>query len=197
MQVGSRRWAPLTVEEATSLLANAPLRWWISGGHALELYMGERWRTHEDLDIGICRRDAGAVHSWLQGWEGYVAAGGQLSRWDGRELHAGRHENNVWFRRPSDETWAFDLTVNEGNQHKWIYRRDHSVTRPWDSAVRVAQSGIPYLAPELQLLFKSKGPRGKDHVDAEQVIPALGHLERLFLVDHLDAGHPWRNLLQR
>ena len=50
----------ITVEEATSLLVNAPLRWWISGGHALELYMGERWRPHEDIDIGICRQDAGA-----------------------------------------------------------------------------------------------------------------------------------------
>ena len=120
MEVDSRKWSPLSVDEATSLLEDAPFRWWISGGHALELYMGERWRTHDDLDIGICRQDAGEVHAWLQGWEGCVSALGELSKWDGRELQAGRHENNIWIRRTSEETWALDLTINEGDEQEWF-----------------------------------------------------------------------------
>ena len=191
------RWAPLSVEDAASLLEDAPFRWWISGGHALGLYMGEHWRTHEDLDIGICRQDAREVHTWLKGWEGCVSALGELSIWDGRELEAGRNENNIWIRRPSEEMWALDLTINEGDDQEWIYRRDLSLRRDWDSAVCESPSGIPYLAPDLQLLFKSKDPREKDHLDAARVIPALEDHERVFLFDHLSVGHPWLNLLQR
>ena len=40
-------------------------------------------------------------------------------------------------------------------------------------AVLLSEQGIPYLAPEIQLLFKSKNNRTKDDGDATEVIPAL------------------------
>ena len=38
--------------------------------------------------------------------------------------------------------------------------------KPWDEAVLTSADGVPYLAPELQLLFKSRDVREKDDVDA-------------------------------
>jgi hypothetical protein len=125
----------------------------------------------------------------------YFAAAGRLSRWDGSPLRADRGENKVWVRRSADSPWVFDLTVSEGNEGQWIYRRDASVTRPWETAVLRTRSGVPYLAPELQLLFKSKDPRPKDHADAERMIPALHNRERAFLAVHLVADHPWHRIL--
>ena len=59
-------------------------------------------------------------------------------------------------------TWVLDLTLGDGTDHDWIYRRDPSVQIQWDVAVLRTADGIPYLAPDLQLLFKSKGLRPKD-----------------------------------
>ena len=54
--------------------------------------------------------------------------------------------------------------------------------------------GVPYLAPELQLLFKSKVPRPKDDIDAAEVIPALDVTQRTFLARRLEPDHPWQQL---
>ncbi len=56
---------------------------------------------------------------------------------------------------------------------------------------------VPYLAPEIQLLFKSKGLRAKDDLDAETVIPLLAPERRRWLRDHLPADHPWLGILGR
>lgn len=188
-------WEPLRVDEVAELLTEAPFRWWISGGHALELHVGRSWRQHDDLDVGICRGQAPAVYAWLREWDLYVAAAGELSSWNGHPLRIDMDENNVWVRRSSQQPWAFDLTVNECTGDVWVYRRDLSLVRRWDDAVLEAPSGIPYLAPELQLLFKSKHPRPKDHDDARRVIPAMKHERSVWLSEHLDPDHPWQDIV--
>ena len=184
------------MERADLLFAEAPLRWWISGGHALELHIGESWRSHEDLDVGVCRPQAAEAYRWLRGWDLHVAAAGRLTPWDGRPLDASRSENNIWARESADSPWRFDLTVGSGTPLKWVYRRNQSVTRRWDRAVLQSSSDVPYVAPELQLLFKAKHPRPKDHVDAERVIPTLDGEARGFLAKHLSVEHRWRRWLK-
>ena len=89
-----------------------------------------------------------------------------------------------------------DLTIGEGNAERWVFRRDPTVTRPWEDAVLSTETGIPYLAPDLQLLFKSKDHRSKDDDDATRVIPELNASQRDFLLAHLPAKHPWRELIK-
>lgn len=195
MDIARELWEPWSVEDVGLLFADAPFRWWISGGHALELHTGESWRSHSDLDVGICRSQAAETYVWLADWDLYLAAAGRLTPWDGRPLGAARSENNVWARESEDCPWRFDLTVGAGNAKGWVYRRDRSVTRLWNRAVLKSSSGLPYLAPDLQLLFKAKHPRPKDHVDAQQVIPTLDGEARRFLADHMSPEHPWQKLL--
>lgn len=88
-----------------------------------------------------------------------------------------------------------DITIGEGTADDWIYRRDTSVKVPWDRAVLYTATGIPFLAPELQLLYKSTGRRPKDNVDATVVIPTLNLRQQEFLAMQLGPAHPWRRLL--
>ncbi len=192
-------WEPLDLTEVVALFDGADFRWWISGGHALELHLGRRWRDHDDIDVGVVRSDAVVVHRWLStaGWDLWLAAAGRLTPWHGSALDAGRSHNNVWVRRPGGGPWNLDLTIGEGDRRMWRYRRDPTVAWPWDRAVLEAPGGRPYLAPELQLLFKSTSVRPKDRLDAEQVIPELTDDGRAFLVDALPPDHEWQELLRR
>src|SRR5947209_7130682 len=165
------RWQPLTVPQIAALFADAPFRWWISGGMALELHTGRSWRTHEDADVGIRRVDAVLLSAVLDGWDVHVASQGVLRPWGGAPLDAARNENNLWCRSAPSEPWALDVTISDGDDDEWVFRRDPAVRRPWNEAVLLAGDGVPFLAPELQLLFKSKDLRAKDDVDAREVIP--------------------------
>jgi hypothetical protein len=53
-------------------------------------------------------------------------------------------------------SWCLDVTLAEGDSEAWVYRRDPRIRVPWPQAVLSTADGVPYLAPELQLLFKSK-----------------------------------------
>ena len=47
--------------------------------------------------------------------------------------------------------------------------------RPFERAIRRSADGVQYLAPEIQLLYKSKAIRSKDQTDFGAVI---GYLEQ-------------------
>jgi hypothetical protein len=188
-------WQPLSLERVVGTFSSAPFRWWVTGGHALELHLGRSWRTHEDTDIGVVREELPAVHSLLSTWDPHIAAAGQLAPWRGETLRSELHQNNVWCRCNAAGPWVLDVTVGEGSDTVWIYRRDSSVQVPWDQAVLHSADGVPYLAPQLQLLYKSKEPRPKDHADAAEAIPRLDRRQRDFLASTLGRSHPWHRLL--
>lgn len=202
-------WQPLGLDAVAQTFAGAPFRWWISGGRALSLHLGRTWRVHEDTDLGVVRGDLAAVYDHLirvrPTWQIHLAAAGVLSRWDGRALVAEHHENNLWCRDGEGGPWLLDIqiggspVVEPGPDPEWRYRRDPGVRRPWERAVLHSATGLrlPYLAPELQLLFKSDHPRPRDDQDAAEVIPELDHGARAFLAAHLPDPHPWRSRLSQ
>lgn len=186
-------WDLPTLREVEDVFMDATFRWWISGGHALELHTGRSWRSHGDLDVGVLRSEANEVFSWLANWDLWVAARSKLRVWRGEALEIHLDENNVWARENSESPWRFDLNISSGDEAEWTYRRDRRTRRAWHAAVLRTPDGLPYLAPELQLLFKSQNPRPKDDLDATQVIPLLDADQSAFLADHLDDDHPWKH----
>ncbi len=178
------------------LFEGAPFRWWLTGGLALEQFARASWRGHDDIDIGICREDAPEVHRWLaeRRQHLWIAADGKLAPWNGRELREESYEDNVWMKSSPNGPWVLDIQVGDGNEATWTYRRDKSVERQWTSVVLVTDQ-VPYLAPEIQLLFKSKSPRPKDCEDARRVIPLLDGVQCAWLKTHLPSAHPWIELV--
>lgn len=190
------QWEPLPLDDAIDLFMPASFRWWLSGGHALELHLNRAWRSHDDTNISVLRHDAGLLFETLPGWDIHLAAAGVLTPWDGSPLSADRSENNLWCRPSAEDSWSLDITISDGDQDQWIYRRDPTIRRDWPEAVLITKDGVPYLAPELQLLFKSKDVRPKDGVDAEVVIPSLTPRRRALLRSLLTTAHPWQEVIE-
>ncbi len=191
-------WDSLPLDEATALFAQAPFRWWVTGGHALELHCNRSWRQHDDIDISLCRNDAHLLPQVLTGWDVHVAAAGQLRPWTGHELKAAASENNLWVRRAPSEPWCLDLTIADGDDDQWIFRRDRRISRRWSTTVLWStHDDLPYLAPDLQLLYKSQDPRPKDDIDVQEVVPDLTDAQSSFLFDALGEQHPWRGYFEQ
>jgi len=188
-------WKPLGLEKIVAAFEGAHFRWWICGGVALELHLGRTWREHEDADVGITRCDVTELSASLAGWNIHIAANGLLSPWRGQDVLAELQQNNLWCRRSPTEPWALDITIGDGDEGNWVFRRDPSVRIPWRDAVLRSPDGIPYLAPELQLLFKSRNVRAKDELDAKTVIAELSPSQRKWLHLNLPASHSWQLLL--
>ena len=186
------RWEPLELGEVVQLFEDFPAPWWICGGRALELHLGRSWRAHDDIDVGVLREDASGLSQLLEGWDVEIAASGVLSPWAGSALRSEEGQNNLWCRRRPDQPWCLDVTIGEGTQGLWIFRRDPTIRVPWGEAILRTQEGVPYLAPELQLLYKSKDRRPKDDQDAREVIPVLTPGQRSQMRALLTVDHPWR-----
>jgi hypothetical protein len=190
------RWAPLSVAAVREVFRLAAFRWFVAGGHALELALGRSWREHEDLDVGVCRKDLALLRRYLSDWDLQIAVRGATSPWNGQPLSEHRDENNIWARRGAEQPWAFDIVVSGGDEDQWWSRRDSTIRLPWTEAVEFAD-GTPYLAPHAQLLLKSKAVRPKDDLDAQVVIPALSRPQSSWLAAHLPPEHPWQRILRR
>ena len=89
--------------------------------------------------------------------------------------------------------------LDESEENCWVYRRDSGVRLQLKALVHRTSDGIPYLAPEVQLLYKAKAARSRDEADFRSVAPNLGHEARNWLLQSLVKtlpSHPWIGELQ-
>jgi hypothetical protein len=186
-------WEPPDAVELPALLARFARPWWVAGGVAIELFCGVRFREHGDLDVEILRPDAAELVAALPGWELHDAVRGSgLIRWQPGAPLLG---NSLWARPGPDRPWAvqFMLAHTEG-PNRWVYRRDHRVGRPVTELGWTA-GGLPVLRPEVELLYKSVGPRPRDDEDLDHALPLLGGEQVRWLAEAVATAHPqspWR-----
>jgi Aminoglycoside-2''-adenylyltransferase len=187
-------WEPLHPDDLGRLLFGFERPWWICGGWALALFLDRETRRHDDLDAALLRRDQLALYDHLRGWDlRYATPEHALERWDGRRLDPPIH--GIWARR-SDEAaapWTCEFLLNEEGGGYWIYGRDHAVTRPLDE-IGMDRNGVPFLCPEIVLLYKSSERWPKNDADFAAVEPYLSQAAALWLHGALaacDAQHPW------
>ena len=195
-------WQPLTVDAVRELLGGVDASWWIAGGWALDLHLGRQTRPHHDIDVLVLRRDLPAVRERLRSWDLHAAdppGAGVLRPWpESEELPAPLHD--VWCRPTPTSPWALQLMVDDTDGADWVYRRDDRIHRPVSQLAGPASTdGRPVLAPEVQLLYKSRTPRPKDVADFHLVVSALDVRQRNWLGDALttvDPEHDWLAALQ-
>jgi hypothetical protein len=125
MQPDIEAWKPWHPRDLAARLKGAGLTWFVAGGWAIDIFLGERTRDHEDLKIALPWLDPAAVPGGFRGV-------------GGRE--------------------------------------------------------IPYLKPEICLLFKSKAVRDKDQADFEATLPRMSPVQRIWLhtaLERVHPGHDW------
>jgi len=168
------------------------------GGWALDLFLGRVTRDHKDVDIAVARRDQTGWQGYLRrrGWGLEVAADGRLSPWaEGEELAPPLHA--VWCRNEAHDPAFFELLLNEVDEGLFRFRRDPSVTLPRARMSFESPAGLPVLAPEVVLLYKSKGA-DEHEADFRNAAPALSEEARAWLkgaLDRVSPGHPWGRVL--
>jgi hypothetical protein len=188
-------WDPLTPDEARALLGPLGIRYWIAGGWAIDLFLGRRTRTHGDIDVAMLRGDVPALLPLLGDWEICIAHGGTLTPWDGGALAPEHHQ--YWARRRGSSAWRFEVLLECHDGDRWIYRRDDRITLPLHRFGRTTGDGVPYISPEVALLYKSRRPGhdiDRNAADFTAAAPALDDEARTWLRDALSMlspEHPW------
>lgn len=184
-------WDPWTPRRVADALADVECRWYVVAGWALDLFRGEQTRDHEDIEIGVARAGFPQVRAALGDLAVDVVGSGR--RWP-LESPAFDVHFQTWFREPATDVYRLDVFRDPHEGDEWICRRDARIRRPYDEVVRRTDDGMPYMAPEVALLFKAKHRRGKDEADFRGAAPLLEPGARAWLCDALalvHPGHPW------
>lgn len=169
--------------------------WWaVAGGWAIDCFIGSETRTHADLDIAVLRRDVHQISEHLIGWDLHVVASpGRLQEWDGSLID--HSHNQLWCRSSPTQPWAFELLFNDSEGGEWLFRRNHTIRKPLDAITGWTSQGIPYLIPEIVLLFKAKAPSANDEADLQSCLPLIPDSGRAWLREAIEltygAEHPW------
>jgi hypothetical protein len=187
------RWAGCwTPPDVAQRLAGSSVRWYVAAGWALDLFRGGQTREHHDIEIGV---PAGRFPEVRERFAGFaVDAVGDGRIWPSATAQALSATHQTWLREPATGRYLLDIFREPHDGDTWICRRDETIRLPYAGIIRYTPDRIPYLTPELVLLFKAKSPRPKDQTDFEGVLPLLSRSQRETLSELLTRvhpGHPW------
>lgn len=187
---------PATPEQAAEWLRGLEVPWYVAGGWALDLFIGRQTRAHGDIDISILRGDEAAIQRQLRGWEIVLADPETLTRWEeGQPLPPEKHA--IFARQQGHERWQLEIVVEQREGTRWTYRRDPRIGLHVRDLGRVTAEGVPYIRPDVQLLYKSKQSRANAESDFLTVLPRLDPAARSFLAAGLWATAPGHRWLER
>ncbi|MFH9203128.1 nucleotidyltransferase domain-containing protein [Streptomyces anulatus] len=181
----SSSWTP---GEVAQRLAGISTPWCVAAGWALDLFRGRQTRDHGDIEIAIPEAGFPEVRDRFPGYVFDAAGSGRIWEDAPPETLAAVHQ--TWLRDPATGNYLLDVFREPHDGDTWICRRDETIRLPYSEIVHHTQEGIPYLAPELVLLFKAKHARPKDRRDFDATVPLLPGAQRATLEELLARVHP-------
>lgn len=206
-------------------MEGAGIDWAVCGGCAIDLFVGRMTREHADVDVAVCwdQRDRLLAYLLKGDFRAFEPENGLL-----REVKSAgddyRRNDNLWCvkkgsgayrierqhenyyqittaRRHQDTLDFIEFLFNRRNGERFIYKRDQRVTH--DAAVAYSGAAIPYLAPELVLLYKSafiRSLKSRDPADIDTVsrcrhdfaaaLPLLNGWQKRWLAEALRTAYP-------
>ncbi len=187
-------WEPWSPVEVAARLQDVSAPWYVLAGWALDLFLGRQTREHDDIEIGVPHDRFPAIQVALRNLELAVVGDGEA--WPVTDDTLAKHRQ-TWVREPGGP-WRLDVIRERWDGDHWVFRRDGRIRLPGTNVIARTSDGIPFLRPEIVLLFKAKAPRPKDWVDLEIALPELDRQARAWLTDALTIvhpGHPWLEAL--
>lgn len=181
----SSSWAPDAVAER---LTGITTPWCVAAGWALDLFQGTRTRAHGDIEIAIPAAGFPEVRARFPGYAFDAVRSGRIWEAATPEVLAATHQ--TWLRDPATGHYLLDVFREPHDGDTWICRHDQTIRLPYREVVHHTDDGIPYLVPELVLLFKAKHVRPKDQADFDRTVPLLTATRRDTLAELLTRVHP-------
>lgn len=181
------------VKTVSDWLDGFPVAWFICGGWAIDLLLDVESRPHADLEIGVPRSDQDAVRAHFRGRDIYAFMPRQgrdadIVPWTEEHLELPVHQ--VLVQDPTREPKEFEFFLQEVQNRVWRFRRLPAIQMPYVEVVHRSPCGIPVVAPEIQVLYKSTYHRGKDEQDFGLVLPHLRFAQREWLCEALRMYKP-------
>lgn len=183
-------WNAWTPAEVSRRLSSVVAPWCVTAGWALDLFTEGAKREHEDIEIAVPASRFGEIQEALLDFEWDVVGDGRVWPFpEQRDTHF-----QTWLREPATGIYRIDVFREPTIAGRWVCRRDTSITLPYEQVILRNQDGIPYVIPEVALLFKAKHLRDKDQTDFRNVLPAMDPTRRARLhkwLSQVHPGHPW------
>jgi hypothetical protein len=187
------RWSfSWTPGEVAQRLAGIRTPWYVAAGWALDLFLGRQTRTHGDIEIAIPDASFPEVRQRFPGYVFDAAGSGRIWEDATPEVLAAVHQ--TWLRDPATGNYLLDVFREPHDGDTWICRRDEEIRLPYSDVIHHTRDGVPYLVPELVLLFKAKHARRKDRRDFDMTVPHMTLTQRealARLLARVHPGHPW------
>jgi hypothetical protein len=183
-------WLPGQVAEH---LAGVTTPWCVAAGWALDLFRGTQTRKHGDTEIAIPAGAFPEIRGCFPGYAFDAVSSGRI--WEEASAHVLAATHQTWLRDRATGNYLLDVFREPHDGETWICRRDDTIRLPYSEIIHHTLDGIPYLAPELVLLFKAKHARPKDQADFEATIPHMTPAQRQALVELLARVHPGHHWL--
>ena len=208
------------LEELKNFMAGGGFRWAVCGGFALDLFLDRNIRTHGDLDICVFEKDRETIKRYAldKGWRVYEFRGqGKVRPLDATMASdAGRNMmcvkdgcDIVKFYPCEDEGLLYhrffhtgmkkfcylEFLFNRKDDEYLVLNREKGLQRALSKAI-LHRDGIPYLAPEIALLYKAVNAGHPDYqLDYRQTYPHLNDDQKQWFVQGMNLqypdGHVW------
>lgn len=181
-------WTPLAPEQIAELLSHGASSWWLSGGAALDRWVGSPIRPRRNSDVSVIAARLPALVAGLPaGYSAWHLAQGAMI--PSPPASEDVDPQPVFIRDDHAGAWVLQVNVEDGTDRAWVYKRDPRLQLPWDRAV-LDIDGIPTGAPEVQLVWKALRPRPEDEIDKEAVLPRLSDEARSWWERAILTVHP-------
>ena len=160
--------------------------WFVAGGWAIDLFLERETRPHEDIEIGIYRNSQMKLYRYFEKNKKYYINNKSL---------IGKHIKTEWnkeyLRLPIHEIYIefgdieLEVLLNERDDDNWNYRRDEKIKLEENLAIQYSEGGIPYLCPEIVLLYKTKDIREKDFEDMKNAVTKMSDSQKDWLINSI------------
>lgn len=178
-------WSPGQVAQH---LAGITTPWCVAAGWALDLFLGTQTRPHGDIEIAVPAAAFPEVRGRFPGYAFDAVGSGRIWADAAPDVLAATHQ--TWLRDRTTGNYLLDVFREPHDGETWICRRDETIRLPYSQIIHHTPGGIPYLAPELVLLFKAKRALAKDQADFDAAIPRMTAAQRQALAELLSRVHP-------
>lgn len=188
------RWDAWSPADVARRLSDISTPWCVAAGWAVDLFVGEITREHDDIEIAVPAASFDEIADALPGYQWDVVGDGRV--WPYPEQVAQHFQ--TWLREPATGSYRLDVFREPHVDERWVCRRDSTITMPYAELILRTDDGIPYVIPEVALLFKAKRRRAKDEADFTRLLPELGAVRRSRLqtwLARVHPGHPWIDAL--